>query len=166
MIKRTTLLAAVLALVAGLAVAVGGQAGAATCTRPRQLGIEDIRGYEGTAAPGSAGTPFTFTVTSSGCARAGRVFYSTVPGFASFDDFTPQQAVLSFAAGDLAKRTITVLVTPDSIGEPIEDFGIRLCPSADPITLGRDGARASVLNDDGPPVDWLPPPMIEFHCSE
>lgn len=165
MIKRTTLLTAVLALVAGLmAVGTGGQAAAAICTR--LLTIDDTRGYEGTAAPGSAGTPFTFTVTSSGCARAGRVFYSTVPGYASFADFTPTQAVLSFATGDMAKRTITVLVTPDGLGEPIEDFGVRLCPSADPITLSRDLAKGSVLNDDGPPVDWLPPPMIEFHCSE
>jgi hypothetical protein len=166
MIKKPTLLAAVLALVAGLTVSTGGQAAATTCTRPRLLSIDDTRGYEGTAAPGSPGTPFTFTVTSSGCARAGRVFYSTVPGYASFADFTPTQAVLSFADGDMAPRTITVLVTPDSLGEPTEDFGVRLCPSADPITLSRDTARGSVLNDDGLPVDWLPPPLIEFHCSE
>ena len=165
MIKRTRILGVVLTLVAGL-IGAGGQASAATCTRPRQLSIDDIRGYEGTAAPGSLGTPFTFTVTSSGCAKAGRVFYSTVPGYASFDDFTSKQAVLAFADGDMAKRTITVLVTPDSVGEPTEDFGVRLCPSADPITLGRDRATASVLNDDEAPVDWLPPPMIEFHCSE
>ena len=157
-------LVAAAALIPGTAQAAPATPGTATVICPRLVSIADHRQYEGSVG---TTTKFTFTVTSSGCANPGAVTFGTVLHRAyPVSDFTGSTGTLTFAAGDLAPRTVTVAVVPDRTGELTEDFGVILCPSTGIFNITRQRATGTILNDDGVPTELSVPLEPGFHCSE
>jgi hypothetical protein len=170
MLKKLRRLAVFITLAAGLPLAVPGpiaQAVFPPCIGPRILSIADYAANEGTDASG-AGTAFTFSVTSSGCARAGGVDYASErPAGTGPYDITPVSGSLLFPSGDMSSRTITVAVSPDSTAEPNERFKVWIChgtPTA--IQISRASAVGTIINDDFGPPQPLSPWERGFRCSE
>jgi len=173
MFKR---LAAAIAAAVGLPVALaGGIAHADYSTLPplvceRSISISDDRGYEGDI-PTSGGfyfqTLFAFTVTSSGCNRAGTVAYQTQHFTTEPFDYTSTSGTLTFASGDATSKTVYVWVTRDGSPGPNEFFWVKLsAPSAD-ITVNDGWGLGTILNDDDAcvaPPDL--PPGAEWQCME
>jgi len=111
------------------------------------LAVGDVAVTEGDGGT----TPATFTVTRAGnTVGATSVTYSTANGTASAgSDYTAVAPTsLTFAAGETSK-TVTVLVTGDTLVEPDETFTLKLSSAAG-VILSDDTATATVLNDDAP----------------
>lgn len=136
------------------------------CVVPRTVSIADHREYEGTRAPGSTLTPFRFTVTSSGCAAPGSISFTTLPSRARDLDYRSMGGTVTFPAGDMSARTITIGIAPDTINEVTEDFSVHLCPTSGFVKLGRGAATGFIMNDDSGPLQVSNPLGGNFHCSE
>jgi hypothetical protein len=159
-----------LAVLVALATLIPGTAYATTASAnvvcPRIISIADHRQLEGTKAIGSAPVAFTFTVTSSGCAIPGSIYFTTLPIRATDHDYRVTSGILTFAAGDKSARTITVGVVADQTGELNEDFSVHLCHDTGFINFQRQAATGYILNDDGIPTEISDPLGPNFHCSE
>jgi len=121
------------------------------CVGTRHVRINDVSGYEGNA-PARATTKFVFEVTSTGCADAGVMSYQ----ISDIDGTTPSDldtgfGFLSFDAGDMAPRLITVGVMPDNKAEHDEVFAVWLYqpqvggPTVDDCVGGGTIDRKSVV---------------------
>ena len=107
-------------------------------------------------APTREGTPITapftdefqFLVTSSGCAAAGTVDYSTSAVMADETDFMPLNGTLKFDAGDLSTQEIVVEVSMDGLAELDESFGVALCQPTGLVRVVNGWGDAVILNDD------------------
>jgi hypothetical protein len=158
-------------VVAGVMVAGAGMVGVAAattqsvCAGPRRVSIGNVRHLEGTTVGAVAYTPFVFKVTSTGCARAGLVHYSTNTGTAGKSDFVSVNSTVTFASGDLSTRQITVNVVRDARPEPNENFLVVLCLPVGHTVIGAKTGTGTILNDDGPAP--APPAAVpdDFHCS-
>jgi hypothetical protein len=132
----------------------------------RTLTANDVTKAEGTAVPGQVRqqpTMFTFTVTSTGCARSGGVMYTVLSLGTETNDHSWPSDVLWWNAGENDEKEIVVHVYRDDNPEPNEKFEVHLCPSTG-VTIGSQGT-GTILNDDGrtlPPMDWQP----TFHCPQ
>lgn len=135
----------------------------------RTIDIGDRIANEGTATTSTviALTPFTFTVSSRGCNRAGTVSYRTEHGTTNSYDYVSTSGTLTFAEGDGSNKNITVLVRKDGSPGNNESFRVRLyAPSANVVVDDGSGLGV-ILNDDTvcqAPPDL--PPGTDYHCSE
>lgn len=110
----------------------------------------------------SAHADFLLTLSKPATAAV-TVGYHTVEGDATSADFTASQGTVTFAPGEQSK-TISVAITPDTLGEANEHFSVVLTdPSG--ATLARATGTATIIDDDGgltnpslPPVVLNPPP--------
>ncbi len=92
-------------------------------------------------------TPATFTVTlSSALASPVTVAYTTSPGTATSSDFTAASGTLTFAPGETSK-SLTVLVTRETIAEPNETFTVTLSSPTN-ATLADSTGLATIVDDD------------------
>jgi hypothetical protein len=96
----------------------------------------------------SGATAFTFIVTlSSASASTVTVNYATANGSAlAGSDYTATSGTLTFAAGQTSK-TITVLVTGDTVVEPNEAFVVNLSGAIGATIFDGQGV-GTILNDD------------------
>src|SRR5207302_8307254 len=139
---------------ATLARAVG--AGTITDDDPGpSLSIGDVTQLEGTAVPPT--TTFAFPVTLSGAdtTKTVTVAYDVNPGTAtSPSDYTVPSVThtLTFAPG-VTSQNIVVSVNADSLAEAAETFTVVLHDPSAGVTLARDAATGTILNDDGPPAN-------------
>ncbi|REF99076.1 hypothetical protein DFJ67_5102 [Asanoa ferruginea] len=134
------------------------------CTGPRHLYISDASGAEGNVP---ADNQLVFQVRSSGCGVAMVVPFEiggtetngpsdVVAGFGS----------IQYAEGDLAARTITVHVVPDSTPEHDEVFSVWLKhPNVRNVKIDRCVAGGTIVNDDFGVVTE-PKVGARLHCSE
>lgn len=119
----------------------------------------------GDVAPGSVQfTAEAFNVSESatsvavtvsrtgGSAGAVSVSYTTADGSATAgSDYTATRGVLTWEAGDLANKTITVPIATDAIAESTETFVVVLSSPDDDVNLGTPN-RATVNILDNPPA--------------
>jgi len=97
----------------------------------------------GLVAPGAGqystaeGGSVEVVVTRSGASldRALSLSYQTVAGSAGASDFTPVSGTLAWAPGDPAAKTITVLLTPDTVAEGPETLILNLSDLSGPATF-------------------------------
>jgi hypothetical protein len=128
------------------AMAPAGPATAAACTGERVVSISGSRVVEGSARGGF--TTLRFTVTSTGCAQAGSVRFSTTPWSATKEDFVATTASVSYRAGETAARTVPVQVVPDFLPEPVHCFfGSVQAPTAH-VRIAAAQAVGTILDDD------------------
>jgi len=89
----------------------------------------------------------TFDVSlNAASASAVTMGWRTLAGTASDADFVSASGVLSFAPGE-TRKTIRVLMRPDEIAEPDEEFTVELFDLVGG-TLADGSARARILDDD------------------
>lgn len=95
----------------------------------------------------------TVTVSrTGGAAGAVSVDYTTADGSATAgSDYTAVTGTLTWAAGDLTNKTITVPILLDAIAEPTETFTLVLSSPDDDVNLGTPN-RATVNILDNPPA--------------
>ena len=107
----------------------------------------------GTRTVGEASTYVTLDILRSDPAdRAVSVDYSTASGTATAgSDFTSASSTLSWAAGDLSRKTIRVYLNNDTIDEGDETFNVRLLNPSAGATLGSvSTATITIADDDAP----------------
>ncbi|MET0235112.1 MAG: hypothetical protein ABW224_10775 [Kibdelosporangium sp.] len=163
--RCVSLAVAALAVMAGLSpVAASATVVPVPCVRT--VSANDITKAEGTAEPGVTfprPTNFTFTVSSTGCARSGGVMYKVLSLGTETNDHSWPSDVLWWDSGEAADKKVTVAVNRDDDWEPHEKFEVHMCPSTG-VVIGSQGI-GTILNDDGftlPPADWSP----TFHCPQ
>ncbi len=86
--------------------------------------------------------------------------YTTGNGTATDSgDFTAASGTLSWAAGDVTDRTVTIPITNDSIGEALENFEFKLNPASltGEASLATTTATIAITDDDNPPFIVTPP---------
>jgi hypothetical protein len=125
----------------------------ADCVRTVTIGSHGQ--VEGDPEVGAVGLitlqPFTFAVTSAGCAAAGSISYQTVDLTATAgSDYHPGEGTLWFGAGDLGDHTITVQVIRDLTVEPDDLFQVHICDTTGAVTTGSHG-DGLIVNDDSAP---------------
>jgi hypothetical protein len=176
--KRLTALLAT--TIAGLAIA--GPAAADVTTLPpigqvppplscmRLLTIDTVTAAEGTPHPDDiyiSYTPFTFTISSTGCSRPGTVSFQTHHDTTNSQDYVSRSGTLTFTSGDMSDRFITVLVRRDSMGGMNERFSLRLTTSSDVIREPLSGGSGWIMNDDPCGTGGFPPGQYpDYHCAE
>ena len=96
----------------------------------------------------SAGTA-TITITRSGGSMgAASVDYVTANGSATAgNDYTAKSGTLTWASGDAASKSFTVVVANDTIHEPSETFQVRLS-GAVTATLGTPSSATVTITDN------------------
>jgi hypothetical protein len=176
-VKRFNRLAAIVAAAVGIPVATLGLGAAPaqsveitptpelTCHRVVDVG--DERGYEGQTSAWPNATPFRFTVSSTGCARAGTISFQVVHITTDQYDFLTTGGTLTFESGDASNRTATVWVHHDNSPGPDERFYLRLYNPSDSVLIDDGYGIGTIFNDDDyciPPPDI--PPGADYHCSE
>ncbi len=111
------------------------------------ISINDVSAPEGD----SGTTPFVFTVSLSGPSTgAVTVNYATANNTAmAGSDYTAASGTLTFAPGETSK-TITVLVTGDTIYENTQDFFVNLSGATN-ATIADGQGVGTILNNDGSP---------------
>ncbi len=102
-------------------------------------------------APGDGGTPVgptaSFVLTLSEAAtQEVTVDYQTVYGEAGATDFIASTGHVTFAIGEQSK-TITIEITPDTLAEGNEHFGVVLT-NAVGATISRGTGTATIVDDD------------------
>jgi hypothetical protein len=109
------------------------------------------------ANEGNSGTTaFTFTVTLASAATSAQSATYTVAGngtnaTTAADFSSALTGTVSFAIGEISK-TITVLVTGETVFEQNETFGVTLSAPTSGLVLGTAAATATILNDDVPAI--------------
>jgi chitinase len=109
----------------------------------------------GTGPVAGAHADFLLTL-SQPATQAVTVGFHTVAGDATSADFTASQGTVSFAPGERSK-TISIPITPDTLGEANEHFTVVLTDAAG-ATLARTTGTATIVDDDGGVVG--PPPVV------
>lgn len=123
-----------------------------------QAAEPDIRISDITVNEGNAGTTnFTFTVSLSAppAATPASVDWATANGTAlAGSDFASGSGTLTWAIGDGASKTITVLVFGDSTAEANETFSVNLFNASAANILDAQGT-GTITNDDLAPPDLI-----------
>ena len=112
------------------------------------ISIDDV-----SQAEGDSGTStMTFTLTRSDNTQAVSVDVETTPVSATADvDYTSVPATtVSFAAGGLLSKTVTVDIIGDPVVEPDEQFTVDLSNAVN-INIGKGQGTGTIENDDVPP---------------
>lgn len=126
-----------------------GTPSSATVTIPAN---EDhvVRLTSATATAAEGGTAMLVVERTGGGVGTASVDFATVPGSAAADDYSAQSGTLSWAAGDMSAKTISVPVADDASAEGDETFSLVL---TNPIgVLGGSPSSATVTipaNDAG-----------------
>jgi hypothetical protein len=84
-----------------------------------------------------------------GSTGAASVDWTTIPGSASTSDFTAASGTVNFANGETSK-TINITITPDTLDEPAESFGVELANVSTGTELGAPSAATIHITDDDP----------------
>jgi choice-of-anchor B domain-containing protein len=110
-------------------------------------------GYVGTSASANenAGTARIVVRRNTGFAGAVSMDYATSDGTATAGaDYTAASGTLSWPAGDLGERTISVPLTNDSLDEANETFRITLSNATGGVVIeGSATIDVTIANDDG-----------------
>jgi len=104
----------------------------------------------------------SFTVTrTDGLGGAVEVEFATVSGTATEgEDFEPLSGILSWLAGEGGSRTITIVLTDDTVVEDNETFTLILSNPSGGATLGTASATVTIVSEDIPPD--IEPDPFEF----
>ena len=119
-----------------------------------QISINDVSQNEGN----SGNTPFGFTVTLSGPSTATvSVNFSTVNSTAfSGVDYAATTGTVTFAPG-VTTQIVNINVFGDAVGENNESFFVNLSSPVNGVITDLQGV-ATILDDDGGPLVFPPPP--------
>ncbi len=125
------------------------------------VSIDDISLFEGN----SGLTDFLFTVTRSDNIDAISVDFATSDGTARLlnNDYVVAGGTLTFNAGGLLSKTITVQVIGDTNREPNETFFVNLSNCAGCDIIDNQG-QGTIQNDDAPPGKTPPTPCTMGIC--
>lgn len=108
----------------------------------------NLSSASGTVGEGEGSISFTVT-RARDSAGAITVDYATASGTAtSGTDFTATSGTLSWAAGDMTSRTITVPITADAVSETSETFTLSLSSPTNAV-LGSSGSATITVLDAG-----------------
>jgi len=118
----------------------------------KQAKVDTLRPIEfdlGSAAGAQPHADFVVTL-SAPATETVTVAWATVPGTAGATDFQSANGTLTFAAGE-QRKTISIAITPDTVKEGNEQFGVVL-KSPVGATIGRTTAIATIIDDDSTPA--------------